>query len=313
MDVVSYAMGEGAGYSKGYKDGQDSDAYQEGYTDGEAAGYDEGYTAGEASVSSVKNLIDTVDAKGLFAYDGDRANFGRLKYISDEQLNTCLKYGDTENATDMRCMFSKQVNITTIPNLDTHNVTKMDYMFDGAYRLKTLPNLDTSNVISMEGIFSSNQYPMFALDVNVPPLLDTSNVQIAERMFGQYNYTVAGFTGIKTIPLYDFSKVTNASYMFDYCKYLESIPALDFKALSSTYNMFRSCNNLREIHIKDIHYYLDISVSTKFTREALVEIIGNLRDMTGSTAKTLKIGATNMAKLTDEDIAVATAKNWTIA
>ena len=75
------------------------------------------------------------------------------------------------------------------------------------------------------------------------------------------------------------------------------------------------CSNLERIHIVDIHYNFNISQSevTKLDREALVEIIGNLRDMTGSTAKTLTMGATNMAKLTDEDIAVATAKNWTIA
>ena len=52
MDVVSYAMGEGAGYSKGYNAGYDAgldaEAYQEGYDDGKAAGYEEGYSAGEA-------------------------------------------------------------------------------------------------------------------------------------------------------------------------------------------------------------------------------------------------------------------------
>ena len=306
MEIVSYAMGEAS--STAYQDG-----YSAGETAGYASGYSTGYDEGVASVSSVKDLIDAMDAKGLFAYDGDVASIGRLKYISDAQLNTCLKYGDTENATDMRYMFSKQVNITTIPNLDTHNVTNMSRMFYEAYRLKTLPNLDTSKVTNMSYIFASDSIPMFGLDVNVPPLLDTSNVQNAEKMFAQSSTFYIGYKGITTIPLYDFRKVTNANYMFDNCRYLESIPALDFKELSSFNNMFRGCINLQYIHIKDIHYYFDISVSINFTREALVEIIGNLRDLTGSTAKTLKMGATNMAKLTEDDIAVATDKNWTVA
>ena len=57
---------------------------------------------------------------------------------------------------------------------------------------------------------------------------------------------------------------------------------------------------------------LDISSSTKFTREALVEIIGNLKAQT-SGSKNLTMGSTNLAKLTDEDKAVATGKGWTLA
>lgn len=53
-----------------------------------------------------------------------------------------------------------------------------------------------------------------------------------------------------------------------------------------------------------------ISASTKFTREALVEIIGNLATVTST--KTLTMGSTNLAKLTDDDKAVATGKGWTL-
>ena len=310
MDVVSYAMGEGAGYSKGYSagydagydEGLDANAYQEGYDAGEAAGYatgyDTGYTEGAASVNSVKDLIDVRGARYLFSYDESSV------YINDGQLSNLLKYSDTENVVDMSYMFCGQKDITTIPAIDTHKVISMSYMFRNAFHLKTLPNLDTSNVKNMSNMFSS---------YNSPPMLDTSSVQTATYMFSQDSTVYAGYTGIRTIPLYDFSKVIRADYMFNYCKYLKSIPALDFKELNYSTGMFNGCFNLEEIHIKDIHYYFDISASTKFTREALVEIIGNLRDLTGSTAKTLKMGATNMAKLTADDIAVATDKNWTVA
>ena len=56
---------------------------------------------------------------------------------------------------------------------------------------------------------------------------------------------------------------------------------------------------------------LDISSSTKFTREALLEIIGNLKTVTST--KTLTMGSTNLAKLTEEDKAIATNKGWTLA
>ena len=62
----------------------------------------------------------------------------------------------------------------------------------------------------------------------------------------------------------------------------------------------------------NINANLDISSSTKFTREALVEIIGNLKSQTGGSKK-LIMGSTNLAKLTDEDKSVATGKGWTLA
>ena len=76
--------------------------------------------------------------------------------------------------------------------------------------------------------------------------------------------------------------------------------------------MFISCNVLEEIHMININANLDIHYSTKFTREALLEIIGNLKAQTSGN-KTLTMGATNLAKLTDEDKAIATNKGWTLA
>ena len=55
----------------------------------------------------------------------------------------------------------------------------------------------------------------------------------------------------------------------------------------------------------------NISSSTLFTREALVEILNNLATVTST--KTLTMGSTNLAKLTDEDKAIATNKGWTLA
>ena len=55
----------------------------------------------------------------------------------------------------------------------------------------------------------------------------------------------------------------------------------------------------------------DISGSTLYTRDALVEILNNLATVTSS--RTLTMGSTNLAKLTEDDKAIATAKGWTLA
>lgn len=58
---------------------------------------------------------------------------------------------------------------------------------------------------------------------------------------------------------------------------------------------------------------LDISPSTLFSRETLVNILNNYADMTGKSTVKLTLGSENLAKLTDEDKLIATNKNITLA
>lgn len=58
---------------------------------------------------------------------------------------------------------------------------------------------------------------------------------------------------------------------------------------------------------------LDLSYSNLYNSETIVSWLNALADRTGQTAYKLTIGATNLAKLTEEDILIATNKNWTLA
>lgn len=133
---------------------------------------------------------------------------------------------------------------------------------------------------------------------------DTSNVTDMGYMF-------QNCWSLKTIPSLDTSNVTNMSYMFRNCKLLTSIPVLNTSNVTDMSSMFYACNSLETIHMVGMKVNFDISASTLFTREALVEILNNLATVT--TTKTLTMGRTNLAKLTDEDKAIATNKGWTLA
>ena len=130
---------------------------------------------------------------------------------------------------------------------------------------------------------------------------DTSEIFSMRYMFYQCKAT--------TIPLLNTSKVTGMYNTFSGSK-LVSIPALDVHYVSNFSSAFSGCNLLEEIHMTGMIRSFDISASTLFTREALVEIITNCA--TVETTQTLTIGATNLAKLTQADIDAATAKGWTI-
>ena len=133
---------------------------------------------------------------------------------------------------------------------------------------------------------------------------DTSNVIAMSNMF----YKCPNLT---TIPPLDTSNVESMSYMFDVCPNLTTIPPLDTSNVESMSYMFNGCSSLKSILMYGMKVSFDISVSTQFEREDLVIILNNLATVTST--KTLTMGTTNLAKLTDEDKEIAIAKGWTLA
>lgn len=118
-------------------------------------------------------------------------------------------------------------------------------------------------------------------------------------------------TKLISAPLLDTINVTNMSSMFNFCSSLTSIPLLDTSGVTDMQGMFANCRNIKSILMTNIGADLDIHYSTQFEREDLLVILNNLKTVT--TTKTLKMGATNLAKLTDEDKLIATNKGWTLA
>ena len=133
------------------------------------------------------------------------------------------------------------------------------------------------------------------------PLLDTSNVTDMSSMF----YKCSALT---TIPALNTSNVTSMRDMFHGCKSLTVVPQLDMSKVTDATYMFQECNNIEAVHMININTRLDLYLD-KLTREAIVEVIGNLMPQTGKT-ETLGLGTNNLAKLTEEDKKVATDKGW---
>lgn len=205
---------------------------------------------------------------------------------------------DTYNTKNMESMFRDCVSLQTIPNLDTSNVTNMTYMFYGCTNLQTIPNLNTSKVSNIEYIFSR-------------------------------------CTNLQTIPSLDTSAVTKMGYMFKECRNLIEIPSLDCSMVRDLRDMFHLAPNIINIGglinvgkaftqktVNYMYYRLNFASPTKLTHESLMNIINNLYDLNltydvanGGTlyTQTLCLETTNMAKLTAEEIAIATNKGWTVS
>lgn len=220
-----------------------------------------------------------------------------LTYSGDD-LTGILEYDATKNITTCVGMFDNCRNLRKIPVFNISKVKSVNSMFYGCYRLIESPALDYSNVITMIETFK------YCTNLTSPSLVNTSNVTNISEMF-------VGCSLLKNIPLFDTSAVTNIYDMFYNCYNLISIPKLDFSNVNQTVgDLFYGCSNLEEIHFTGLKVSFNISASTNFTEAALVEILNNLGTPTSS--QTLTMGATNLAKLTDEEKAIATDKGWTL-
>lgn len=206
--------------------------------------------------------------------DATKSCYYLFKDYQGTSVDDLIAYDDTENVIDMRYMFTTCNRLTSIPLLNTSNVKNMEAMFYSCSSLITIPLLNTSSVTDMGSMLG------YCSKLSSLPLLNTSNVTNMERMF--YG-----------------------------CSSLTSIPALDVSKVISFNNCFISCSSLKSILMTGMKANFDISASTKFEESDLVTILNNLATVT--TTKTLKMGATNLAKLTDEDKAIATNKGWTLA
>lgn len=212
-----------------------------------------------------------------------------------------------ENVTDMYYMFEGCQKLTTIHKLNTSNVTNMCSMLYYCKRLTSIELLDTSNVSDMSYMFRSCQ------SLTTIPQLNTSNVTNMSYMF----YDCQKLT---TIPQLDTAKVTNMSNMFQYCTSLQSLPLFDCGEVTDMYDFFYfdDMNNLtylggfKDLKVSPGYYFLN--KAPKLTTESLMNVINNVYDLTanGLSGQSLKFGQTNLNKLTPEQIAVATAKGWTL-
>lgn len=95
---------------------------------------------------------------------------------------------------------------------------------------------------------------------------------------------------------------------------ITSAPTDSLSTTSSSYYIFQGCTSLEDVQVgENWNMSLRLNVSSKLTADSMIAMFNNLKDLTGEAAKTLTLGATNLAKLTDEQKAIATNKNWTLA
>lgn len=255
----------------------------------------------EKEEQAKEGLFSKVTLDGMKITNAQYLFYGsaRLEHL-DTFLDLC---GDVNNTSYMfgSCTSLTTIDLSKVTTLALYNVANM---FNGCSNLKevNLSHFNTSAVANMGSLFNN--------------CTKLTNVNLSD---------------------WNTSNVTSAAQMFQGCKALVNLDLshCDFGKVNSIISAFGNCTNLTNFKSpKNVGkaftqksnnyqpYQQSYSSSTKLTHESLMDIINNLYDLNlihntanGGTLYTQKItiGATNKAKLTAQEIAIATNKGWTVA
>ena len=233
-------------------------------------------------------------------------NFTYLYYTENGEIKSILfndgnvdspnvpNYTISGKPVSYKC--SQSTSKVVFKDFDTSAVTDMSSMFYGCNRLTTLDlsNFDTSSVTNM-------------------------------------NYMFKHCRNLTTLDLssFDTSAVTSMGGMFDNCDRLTTLDlsSFDTSAVTNMGFMFYNCNNLTTIignhtleevqdgtikALKGTKVSLNLSYSPLLECASILALFYGLADLTGNTKQTISLHATAKARLTAEDIKIATDKNWDV-
>ena len=137
---------------------------------------------------------------------------------------------------------------------------------------------------------------------------DTSQLKFISGMFVSCEKLIS-VKGLNT------QSAKNTNFLFTNCYVLTDVNTLDLSNATYIASMFLACKKLTNISFVKSSIKISISFkeSSLLSNESIQSIIDGLADLTGKTAQTITFHSDVKNKLTEEQIASVTLKNWNIA
>ena len=127
---------------------------------------------------------------------------------------------------------------------------------------------------------------------------------------------------------FDTSAVMNMNYMFNYCDITTlDLSSFNTAAVTNMSSMFNFCTKLTTIignhtleevqagtvkALRGLKISISFSYSPNLERASILALFYGLADLTGNAKQTISLHASAKARLTAEDIKIATDKNWNV-
>ena len=222
-------------------------------------------------------------------------------FLSCESLESLeVNHLNTVGVTDMGSTFTNTKSLTAldISNWDLSNVKFMSSMLRGSsvaivnYPTMEAPNLTDSNA------FASNCPNLTKVYINMP-----STVKKIEGM-------IQNTPNIEDFGVINLDGLGNLVAWYHLNAYSNPTNKAEIR--------FRFKGTLRSEHVSIFRQLFIYPNNTavlydKFSKQTLIDLIDCLNDYSGTeTTATLELGTVNLAKLTEDEILVATNKNWTL-
>lgn len=220
------------------------------------------------------------------------------------------------NGASCQYMFYCCTGLEEAPLFDMGSITSLYCMFYYCGSLKIVPSYNTNKITDFRMMFCG------CSSLTEVPCFDMSSATHIGSMFN-------GCSKLVSCPQFQTNLVVDMSSMFGHCPLLTDIPELDASSCANVSSMFTGCyaltnfgglKNLGQAYLTSrsanySSYKLDLSYSTNLTHDSLMNVINNLYDIAtaGCNTQQLVLGSTNKAKLTSEEIAIATNKGWTVS
>ena len=232
---------------------------------------------------------------------------------------------------------------TEMPDVfDISDVTNFDYFFYGASKLTKVPEIQqpiTSSRSMFEGCSSlvslpddfdfehttNAAYMFYKCGIKEFREIDIPLATNMSHFFQDCSATIIGninapstahvdefFWNCKVVTLGDVyaPKASNTSWFFDNTSSLVTCGKITVAYFNN--NMLYSTRNIENFGgFVGLAVSFDFSSLTKLTKQSLINIMNEAATVTGG--QVLTFGSTNLAKLSDEEKAIATSKGWTLA
>ena len=273
-------------------------------------------------------------SKFVKSIEGKLTNIYRM-FNQSSVISLDVTEWDTQNADNLIGIFmmcKKLTEIKGIENWNTSKVTNMNQLFYQCYKLTSLniSEWETGQVTNMNSMFQECE-ALVSLDLSD---WDTSSVTNMSSMFKNCSsltsLNVSGWGNSNSIDMgnmfydckvlveldlstWNFTNVSNIDYIF---RDMTSLTDLDASGitLANTTDVFnfayQSTNLTNFVSFKNISTVVTATYLNNLTVNSIMSIINNLATVT--TTQTLQLGATNLAKLTEDQVAIAVNKGWTV-
>lgn len=279
---------------------------------------DNGYDALKKVTVKAKTGYDTDDADavasdivaGKIAYGKDGKIIGSMTSSNNALINT-KSYKHKGSYANFVMQY------VTKAEIDLSGFTDCRYAFADCQNLESLTLKGTENgaILYITNMFTK------CLELKNVPDFNTSNVIMADSCFRDCK-------SLKKITSLDVGKTTSMKEMFSDCTALEEVCELDCKNNKNVQAMFNYDSNLTTLGgLKDLGkaytgssvnytaYNLNLTTCTNLTKQSLLNVINGLYDLAShnKAAQGLFLGDVNLAKLTAEEVAIATNKGWNVS